>query len=144
MIKIYTVAGCSSSRKAKRWLLNNGITFKEINLLTDDIKKEDFLEILALTEHGTEEIVSMRSHAYKSLSLDLEQFSLNSMITIMKENRTILRRPLILDENRLQIGYNNDDIRKFLPRSVRQVKLKDISQEVRNIVMERDFQIQLS
>lgn len=144
MIKIYTVAGCSSSQKAKKWLVDNGVDFQEINLLTDDIKKEDFLEILALTENGTEEIISKRSRAYQSLSLDLERFSLNTLVTIMKENRSILRRPLILDDKRLQIGYNDDDIRKFLSRPVREVRLSDISRKVRDIVLERDFHIHAS
>lgn len=98
------------AKKQKKWLVDNGVDFQEINLLTDDLKKEDLLEILALTENGTEEIISKRSRAYQSLALDLERFSLNTLITIMKENRSILRRPLILDDKRLQIGYNDDDI----------------------------------
>lgn len=140
MIKIYTVAGCSSSQKAKKWLSENHVDFQEINLLTDDISKEDFLEILSLTENGTEELLSKRSRTYKGLGLDLERFSLNTMVTIMKENRSILRRPLILDDKRLQVGYNDDDIRKFLPRSVRQVKLKTLNDNIRSLVMARDFQ----
>lgn len=140
MIKIYTVAGCSSSQKAKKWLSENHVDFQEINLLTDDISKEDFLEILSLTENGNEELLSKRSRTYKGLGLDLERFSLNTMVTIMKENRSILRRPLILDDKRLQVGYNDDDIRKFLPRSVRQVKLKTLNDNIRSLVMARDFQ----
>ncbi|MFE7152668.1 ArsC/Spx/MgsR family protein, partial [Heyndrickxia sporothermodurans] len=31
----------------------------------------------------------------------------------------MLRRPIILDEKRLQVGYNEDEIRKFLPRRIR-------------------------
>lgn len=31
----------------------------------------------------------------------------------------MLRRPIMLDEKRLQVGFNEDEIRKFLPRSVR-------------------------
>ncbi|PXA61306.1 ArsC/Spx/MgsR family protein, partial [Staphylococcus pseudintermedius] len=27
-----------------------------------------------------------------------------------------LRRPIILDNKRLQVGYNEDEIRRFLPR----------------------------
>ena len=49
MIKIYTVAGCSSSQKAKKWLVDNGVDFQEINLLTDDIKKEAYIGTIALT-----------------------------------------------------------------------------------------------
>ncbi|MGH2117998.1 ArsC/Spx/MgsR family protein, partial [Aerococcus sp. L_32] len=35
-----------------------------------------------------------------------------------------LRRPIILDDKRLQVGYNEDEIRRFLPRSVRKLELQ--------------------
>ena len=31
----------------------------------------------------------------------------------------MLRRPIILDEKRLQVGYNEEEIRSFLPRKLR-------------------------
>ena len=35
------------------------------------------------------------------------------------ENPSILRRPIIIDDNKIQIGYNDDDIRVFIPRELR-------------------------
>ncbi|MDV8934952.1 MAG: transcriptional regulator Spx, partial [Carnobacterium sp.] len=36
----------------------------------------------------------------------------------------LLRRPIMLDEKRLQVGYNEDEIRRFLPREVRALELQ--------------------
>ncbi|WP_285022945.1 Spx/MgsR family RNA polymerase-binding regulatory protein [Lactococcus garvieae] len=142
MIKVYTVMACSSCKKAKEWLANHGLEFEEINLITDKIDPEDFLKIFSLTENGTEEIISTRSRAYKRLSLDFERLSLYELVKIIEENRTLLRRPLILDDKRLQVGYNEDDIRKFLPRSVRRVERLEASHNIRQLDVERALEEQ--
>ncbi|MFK4926979.1 Spx/MgsR family RNA polymerase-binding regulatory protein [Lactococcus garvieae] len=142
MIKVYTVMACSSCKKAKEWLANHGLEFEEINLITDKIDPEDFLKIFSLTENGTEEIISTRSRTYKRLSLDFERLSLHELVKIIEENRTLLRRPLILDDKRLQVGYNEDDIRKFLPRSVRRVERLEASHNIRQLDVERALEEQ--
>ena len=40
--------------------------------------------------------------------------------------KTILdcRRPIMIDDKRLQVGFNEDEIRRFLPRDVRQLELR--------------------
>ncbi|MBC6925427.1 ArsC/Spx/MgsR family protein, partial [Ligilactobacillus salivarius] len=35
-----------------------------------------------------------------------------------------LRRPIMMDSKRLQVGYNEDEIRRFLPRDVRALELQ--------------------
>lgn len=119
MIKIYTVASCSSCKKAKEWLEKQNLAYQEINLVMSRIGKEDILEILSLTEEGTGDIISKRSQAYQRLNIDFETIKLNDLIQIIEENPTLLRRPLIVDHKRLQVGYNDDEIRKFLPRKKR-------------------------
>ncbi|MDR2976496.1 MAG: Spx/MgsR family RNA polymerase-binding regulatory protein [Streptococcaceae bacterium] len=130
MIIVYTVPSCSSCKKAEEWLRAHELEYKEINLLTDDIKREDLLKILSLTDDGTEEIISKRSKAYARLDMNFDNVSVNSLISLIYENRTLLRRPLIFDETRLQVGFNEDDIRKFLPRSFRKVKLDEDIQAI--------------
>ncbi|MQW22222.1 MULTISPECIES: transcriptional regulator Spx [unclassified Lactococcus] len=137
MIKIYTVMSCSSCKKAKEWLESHQLEFEEINLISDKITREDFLKILSLTENGTEEIISKRSRAYQRLDLDFDRLSINELVQIFGDNRTLLRRPLILDDRRLQVGYNEDDIRKFLPRQIRQVEMKTATENVKTFDEER-------
>ncbi|WP_374286218.1 transcriptional regulator Spx [Lactococcus sp.] len=137
MIKIYTVMSCSSCKKAKEWLESHQLEFEEVNLISDKITREDFLKILSLTENGTEEIISKRSRAYQRLDLDFDRLSINELVQIFGDNRTLLRRPLILDDRRLQVGYNEDDIRKFLPRQIRQVEMKTATENVKTFDEER-------
>lgn len=131
MIKIYTVISCSSCKKAKEWMENHQLEYEEVNLFNDHMTREDFLKILSLTDDGTEEVISKRSRAYQRLNLDFESLSINELVRIFDENRTLLRRPLILDDRRLQVGYNEDDIRKFLPRDIRQVEMKAATENIK-------------
>lgn len=48
--------------------------------------------------------------------------SVNEVIDLIQENPRILKSPILIDDKRLQIGYKEDDIRAFLPRSIRNVE----------------------
>ena len=48
--------------------------------------------------------------------------SVNEVIDIIMETPRILKSPILVDDKRLQVGYKVDDIRAFLPRSVRNVE----------------------
>lgn len=50
---------------------------------------------------------------------------LKDLISLIQQNPGLLRRPIILDDKRLQVGYNEDEIRRFLPRKVRSFQLKE-------------------
>ena len=50
---------------------------------------------------------------------------------LIVQNQKLLRRPLVVDEHRLQVGYNEDDIRKFLTRKVRQLGMMTAIENVR-------------
>ena len=77
-----------------------------------------------MTEEGTEEIISTRSKAFQELNVDLDEIPLNDLFELIQNNPGLLRRPIILDDKRLQVGYNEDEIRRFLPRSVRKLELQ--------------------
>ena len=58
----------------------------------------------------------------KNLGVDIEDLSVNEVIDIIMETPRILKSPILVDDKRLQVGYKEDDIRAFLPRSVRNVE----------------------
>ncbi|HGF7579974.1 TPA: hypothetical protein QFJ77_002456, partial [Enterococcus faecium] len=51
MIKLYTGSGCSSSRRAKRWLIVHDIPFIEQNLIRQPLTKNEFIHLLKLTNN---------------------------------------------------------------------------------------------
>lgn len=123
MVTLYTSPSCTSCRKAKAWLEEHDIPYHERNIFSDGLTIDEIKGILRMTEDGTDEIISTRSKAFQKLEVDIEQMSLKGLIDTIQENPGILRRPIILDEKRLQVGYNEDEIRRFLPRKVRKLQL---------------------
>ena len=49
---------------------------------------------------------------------------LQQLFELLQSNPGLLRRPIIMDDKRLQVGYNEDEIRRFLPRKVRVLELE--------------------
>lgn len=125
MVTLFTSPSCTSCRKARAWLQEHDIPYQERNIFSKPLTEDEIKEILQMTENGTEEIISKRSKAYKKLNVDLNELPLKQLFALIEKNPGILRRPIILDEKRLQVGYNEDEIRRFLPRKVRAMELKE-------------------
>lgn len=124
MVTLYTSPSCTSCRKARAWLDEHNIPYQERNIFSEPLTVDELKQILQVTEDGTEEIISTRSKAYKNLNVDIDDLSLKELLDLVQKNPGLLRRPIIMDEKRLQVGYNEDEIRCFLPREVRALELR--------------------
>ena len=124
MLTLYTSPSCTSCRKARAWLVEHEIPFKERNIFSDPLDITELKSILRLTEDGTEEIISTRSKVFQKLEMDLDDLPLDKLLKLVQDNPGLLRRPIMIDEKRLQVGFNEDEIRRFLPREVRALELR--------------------
>lgn len=119
-VKIYTSPSCASCRKAKKWLNEYGIDYVEKNIFVSKLSKEELKSILEKTVHGFEDIISTRSKIFKEKELDIEDMTINDLLEFIEHNPSVLKRPIIIDDRRLQIGYNDEEIRVFIPREMRE------------------------
>ena len=133
MITLFLSPSCTSCRKARAWLLNHEVPFQEHHIMTSPLSAPELQHILSRTENGTDDIISTRSKIFQKLDLDVEDLSISTLIQLIEENPSLLRRPIILDGKRMQIGFNEDEIRAFLPRSYRK-------EELRSATMRADIQ----
>ncbi len=123
MITLYTSPSCTSCRKARSWLQDHNIPFTERNIFAEPLTMDEIKNILRMTENGTEDIVSKRSKAYQNLNRNVDDLPMTELYELIRTTPGLLRRPIIIDNKRLQIGYNEDEIRRFLPREVRALEL---------------------
>jgi regulatory protein spx len=130
MVTLYTSPSCTSCRKAKSWLEEHEIPYTERNIFSEPLSIEEIKEILRMTEDGTDEIISTRSKTFQKLDVNLDTMPLQDLFGLIKANPGLLRRPIIIDEKRLQVGYNEDEIRRFLPRRVRTFQLREAQRMV--------------
>lgn len=120
MITIYTTPSCSSCRKAKKWLEEHRLPYQEKNLLSEKITLEDISKMLRNAENGFEDIISTRSKVYKDEKLDPEEMTVKELTSFILDNPSVLKRPIIVDDSKMQVGYNDEEIRVFVPRKLRE------------------------
>ena len=52
----------------------------------------------------------------------LRKKSVKELVEFIIEYPSVLKRPIIINENELQVGYNNEDITIFLPKELRNIE----------------------
>ena len=88
------------------------------------VQKENFaLSVSATTRTPrTGEIEGVHYYFYDKETfekIDLNNMKMEDLINFIKNNPSILKRPIIMDEHHFLVGYNEEEIRIFIPRSQR-------------------------
>lgn len=129
MINLYIAPSSASSRKARSWLKDHEISFKERNIKSNPLNANEIKQILRLTENGSEDIISVRSNIFKQLDIDLDDLSVSTLVDLVVKYPELIKRPIIFDDKRLEVGYNEEEIRRFLPRDVRGAELRNLESQ---------------
>jgi regulatory protein spx len=130
MINLYIAPSSASSRKARAWLKGHDIAFSERNIKSKPLNAAEVKQILRLTENGSEDIISTRSNVFKELHVDLDSLSVSQLVDLVVKYPDLIKRPIIFDDKRLEVGYNEEEIRRFLPRDVRTAELHHLESQL--------------
>ena len=119
MLQLYTTPNCSSCRKVKKYFEKYEIKYSEKNIFSIPLTKDDIFKMLRYSENGFDDIISTRSKIIKDKNVDIDSMKTNDLVDFIIANPSVLKRPIIINENELQVGYNNEDITIFLPKELR-------------------------
>ena len=103
----YSYSKCTTCRKASKWLDQNNIIFKFVDILKEPPSKK-FLE-LALIQFSQDikKIFNTRGKSFKSIDFDINDLTKKEIIELLSSNGKLLKRPfLIINESKLILGFN--------------------------------------
>lgn len=124
MIKIYFRGRCGSSQRAFSWFekYNINVQKNQISKMT----RNDLVKLLQLTDEGWKDIIKRpgkSSSEVRGAITYMELLSFNQALDFVLSHPYVLQTPIIIDGNNYLIGYNEDEIRKFLPKEYRRHQL---------------------
>lgn len=119
MIKVYYSPSCSSCRKVKKWFEEQNIPYEGKDIFASPLSKEELKDIITKCIDGTDDIISPRSKIVSEQNIDFDSMKISELIDFIQSHPSILRRPIIVDDRRVQVGYNEEEIRTFIPRARR-------------------------
>lgn len=112
-LTFYSYPSCTSCRKTKHWLKAHQIEFNERHLFRETPTMDELKYILSLTTEGIDEILATRSQTFKNLNLNIEDMTVNEVLELLIEKPKLLRRPILVDNRKLVIGYNPGELLKL-------------------------------
>lgn len=121
MVIIYTTPSCAGCRKAKKWFDEHKVKYIEKNLFTQKITEDDIDLMLKNCENGFDDIISTRSKIIMDNHIDVNDMTVKELKKFIIQNPSILRRPIIIEDNKFQVGYNDEEIRTFIPKRLREI-----------------------
>lgn len=134
MMKIFTMPSSTGSRRAMQWMKDHRVQFTEQRLDQEPLTIAQLKGILLLTDDGTDDIISKRSLAYKGLlkqGLQMDDMTITELRDLIEQNPRMLRFPIIVDQHKLMVGFDEDRVRVFLPRMQRMARYARQLDEVR-------------
>ena len=107
-MRFYQKPTCSTCRKAKKWLAENGVKADELDLnqglseteLDDLIGKRDYLKFL-----------NFRNELYREQKMKANPPSRADAIHLMALHPNLIRRPILLCGSKIVLGFDEDEYR---------------------------------
>ncbi len=124
MIVIYTSPGCAGCRKLKQWLKEHDISYIEKNIFKVLLNEAEIRHFLIRSENGTDDIISKRSKILTEQDIDIDSMSVDELIAFIRNNPSVLKRPIIVNENTFQVGYDSEEIDALMPKDLGKIALK--------------------
>ncbi len=121
MIVVYTSPGCASCRKVKQWLRDRNLEFIEKNIFKTLLNDNEIKHLLIRSENGSDDIISKRSKVIQESGVDIDSMTTAQLIEFIRNNPSVLKRPIILSEDNFQVGFDEEEIGIFVPQELRRV-----------------------
>jgi len=104
MLKIYGIKNCDSVRKAIKFFKNHTIPYTFIDFRETAVSQDEIKEWLKDTDIKT--LFNTRGTTYRTLKLKALNLSDDEKVTWLAKENMLIKRPVILYENKIIVGYN--------------------------------------
>ncbi|MGL5244300.1 MAG: arsenate reductase family protein [Sarcina sp.] len=102
---------CSTCRKAKKWLKENNIEFDDRNIVEEHPNKDELKNWYGNSGLPINKFFNTSGRLYKEMNLKdkVKTSSIEDLIEILASNGMLVKRPLIIKDNLVLIGFKEEE-----------------------------------
>ena len=107
---------CTTCQKAKKWLLDNNIEFEDRHIVEENPTKEELSNWLNISGYDIKKFFNTSGLKYKELGLKekLLTMSLEEKLELLAADGMLVKRPIIVFEDNVLIGFKEKEWSEFL------------------------------
>lgn len=126
MIEVYYLSNTNSGRTAMKWLENHNLQFVDRKITKKKpIELHELKKILVRAENGFDDLINFRTKKFQALEINENECSTEYLTKILIKNPSVIKLPIIIDDKKIVIGFNEREIRCFLSKEYRRTQLLD-------------------
>ena len=107
---------CSTCRKAKKFLDDNGVAYQSRDIVADRLKAPELLALMNRSELPVRRFFNTSGKLYRERGLkdQVGQMSSEAAAACLAEDGMLVKRPILALPDRVILGFNEDKWRAFL------------------------------
>lgn len=107
---------CSTCKKAKKFLLENNISFIDREIKTNTPTFEELNNWINKYSININKLFNTSGLVYRNLNLKdkINSLSYNEKLNLLSNNAMLIKRPLPISEKNLLIGFKEEEWKKYL------------------------------
>lgn len=107
---------CSTCKKAKKWLEDNQVSYTDRHIVEKNPQVKELEEWIKLSNLPIKRFFNTSGNVYKELGLKdkLPDMTEDEMITLLATNGMLVKRPLVIGDNMVLVGFREDEWKQAL------------------------------
>ncbi len=115
MITIYCYPKCSTCKKTLKWLDEHAIDYDEKNITTQTPDQSMLIDIIQRSGLPIRRFFNTSGMIYRERGLKdiVDTLSIEEAAEMLSQEGMLIKRPLIIDEDRIILGYKEKELIKL-------------------------------
>ncbi len=110
---LYGIKNCDTVKKARRWLEANGVAFQFHDVRDDGIDEQTIQ--FWLQSVNWETLLNKRSTTWRQVDqIQRDTINRENAIKLMLASPSIIKRPVLVKNNTILVGFNEDHYKSLL------------------------------
>ncbi|PIC66637.1 hypothetical protein CSV71_13055 [Sporosarcina sp. P21c] len=106
----YGYPTCTTCRKAKKWLTDEGISFEEKNIAEQPPSEDELRNMIANSGLDMKKFFNTSGKIYRELNLKdkLPTMTEDEKIALLASDGMLIKRPIVSDNQKVTVGFNEN------------------------------------
>lgn len=112
MIQFFGYNKCSTCQKAKKFLKQHDLDFKDIDITQNPPAKSVLKKILKSDHYSLKHLLNTSGVAYREMDMKSkrDQLSEDQLLQLLSQNGRLVKRPIIIEGDKVTVGYKEERI----------------------------------
>lgn len=116
MVKVYCYSRCTTCKKALKWLDDNKVEYKLIDIKEDHPDEKTLRQLHKKSGLSLKKFFNTSGQLYRDMELSkkLKDMSEDEMFKLLSSDGMLVKRPLLITGNKVLTGFKEEDWKNAL------------------------------